>query len=173
VLSALWKSFFSICCFRSGPQDLPVSGELVFLSLLVYGLSSFVLALSSQPADIAVLSGLIDTVLLAGISYLLLSLWRQSERWLQTTLALSGTGVLFSIAALPFSYMFANSNETDPLVFLLFLFFISLLIWNITVMAHIMRHALSSSFALGVLVALFYVWMITSTITSLFPPQNL
>ena len=173
MLAILWKSYFSICCFKKGPQDLPVSRELLALSLTGYGFSSFLLALSTQNVDIAVLTGLIDAALLAGISQIVMACWRLSERWAQTAAALSGTGTIFSILALPFSYLLANSSNTDPWILYLFLFVISLLVWNIAVMAHIMRHALSSSFALGVLVDLFYVWVITATITSLFPPQNI
>lgn len=173
MLAILWNSYFSICCFRKGPQDLPVSREILALSLTAYGFSSFLLALSTQSIDIAVFSGLTDVVLLAVISQIVLACWRLSERWAQTTAALSGTGTIFSILALPFSFLLSSSSNTDPYVLLLFLFVISLLVWNIAVMAHIMRNALSSSFAFGVLVALFYVWVITATITSLFPAQNI
>ncbi len=169
MLLTLWRSFFAICCFKSGPQDLPVSRDLLVLCLFAYGLSSFLLALSTQPIQIAILSGLIDAVLLAAISYAVLRLWRLPERWWQLTTALSGTGVIFSIVAIPLSYLLALSGNHHPLVLLLFLFVISLLVWNIGVMAHIIRHALSSSFALGVFVSLIYVWVITATINSLNP----
>ena len=169
MLAALWRSFFAICCFRKAPQDLPVSRELLVLCLLAYAFGSFLLALSTQPPQIAMLSGLIETALLAAITYTFLVIWRLPERWIQTTIALSGTGIIFSVAGIPISYLLAYVGSKDPLAPLLFLFVISLLVWNIGVMAHIMRHALSSSFALGVFAALFYVWVITATITSLFP----
>jgi hypothetical protein len=173
VLEIIWKSFFSICCFRSRPQDLPASRDLLVLTLLAYAFSSFLLSLATQAVELAALSGLLDAVLLASITHIVLTLWRLPERWLQTTTALVGTGIIFSLLALPFSWLLANSTDSDPLALLLFLFVISLLLWNIAVMAHIIRHALSSSFALAVLVALFYVWVITAVITSLFPPQSL
>ena len=172
MIGTLWRFFFAICCFRKGPQDLPASREFLFLSLLGYGLGSFLLTLATQSADIAVASGLIDTALLATLCYIVLFFWRKPERWLQATTALYGTGIIFSIAAIPLSYWLARIGNDDPLVLLVFLFVISLLVWNIGVMAHIMRHALSSSFALGVLAALFYVWVITVTITSLFPQPD-
>ncbi len=169
MLATLWRSFFAICCFKSGPQDIPVSRELLVMCLLVYALGSFLLALTTQPPQIAMLSGLIETTLLAAITYTFLLIWRLPERWIQTTIAISGTGIIFSIAGIPISYLLAYVGSEDPLALLLFLFVISLLVWNIGVMAHIMRHALSSSFALGVFAALIYVWVITATITSLFP----
>jgi hypothetical protein len=173
MLVTLWNSFFSICCFKKAPEDLPASRELLVLSLAGYSIGSFLLAISSQSADVAALSGIIDAGLLATITYLLLTLFRLPERWLQTTSALFGTGIIFSLFALPFSHMLASTADTDPFFLVLLLVIISLLLWNISVMAHIMRHALSSSFALGVFMALIYVWVITAAITTMFPPQNL
>ena len=173
MLASLWKSFFAICCFRNGPQDLPVSREFLTLCVFGYGLSSFLLSLSTQPLQIALLSGLIDATLLVVISYALLLLWRFPERSLQTSIALSGTGIVFNLAAIPVFYLLSYIGNDAPLALLLFLFVISLVVWNIGVMAHIMRHALSSSFALGVLVALTYVLLINATITSLLPQQSI
>jgi len=172
MLITLWRSFFAICCFRSGPQDLPVSRELLALCLSAYAFSSFLLTLSTQPVATAIFSGLIDAALLAVISHGMLWLWRLPERWWQLTTALSGTGVLFSLAAIPLSYLLAFSGNDHPLNLLLVLLVISLLVWNIGVMAHIMRHALSSSFAMGVFIALIYVWVITATINSLLPANT-
>ncbi len=151
---------------------MPASRELAVLCLLGYAASSFLLALATQSTQVAILSGLLDALLLAAISYALLLIWRLPQRWLQTTTALSGTGIIFSVAAMPLSYLLANTGNNNPLALLLFLSVIFLLVWNIAVMAHIMRHALSSSFAMGVLVAMFYVWVITATINNLFPPQS-
>ena len=169
MIAVLWRFFFAICCFKKAPQDLPASRELLSLCLFGYAISSFLLALSTRSADIAVASGIIDTVLLAVLCYFLLLVWRKTERWVQATTALFGSGILFSIAAMPLSYWLTHIGNNDPLALLLFALVISLLVWNIAVMAHIMRHALSCSFALGVLTALFYVWVITTTITGLFP----
>jgi hypothetical protein len=169
MLAALWRSFFAICCFRKAPQDLPVSRELLIMCLLVYAFSSFLLALLTQPPQIAMLSGLIETVLLAAITYGFLLIWRLPERWIQATIAIFGTGIIFSVGTIPLSYLFVYIGNKNPLALLLYIFVISLWVWNIGVMAHIMRHALSSSFALGVLVAVLYVWVIIDTITSLFP----
>lgn len=143
------------------------------LCLSAYGLSSFLLTLSTQPLQIALLSGLIDATLLVLISYVFLSLWRFPERSLQTSIALSGTGTIFNVGAIPVFYLLGYIGNDAPLALLLFLFVISLVVWNIGVMAHIMRHALSSSFALGVLVALIYVLLINATITSLLPQQSI
>ena len=165
----LWQSFFAICCFEKKPQDLPASQELCLVTIFSYLLSSFFLTLITQPAGTALISGIIDTTLLAILTAATLGLKGLSARWLQVSSALFGTGFLFSIAAIPLSYLLAALPQESPLIFLVFLFVISLLLWNIGVMAHILKHALSSSMPLGVMLALTYVCVITMTVTSLFP----
>ena len=173
MLSTLWELFFSICCFSKGPEDVPMSREFLILSLFVYSLASFILALSGQPVEIALLSGLIDSFLLAVLCYFLLYSWRKPERWVQATTALTCTGVIFSVAAIPLFYLLAYIGQEEPVALWLFLLVAILLIWNVAVMAHIMRHALSSSFAVGVIAALFYIGVSTVSINSLVPQQNI
>ena len=172
MISVLWRMFFDICCFRKGPQDLPMSRDILVLTLLVYGFASFLLALPTQSIEIAILSGLIDILLLIILCYILLYLWRKPERWQQATMALSGTGIVFSSAAIPLFFLQANIDQDDPLSLWLLLLVISLLSWNIAVMAHIIRNTLSSSFATGLLASLFYIWVSTVTITSLIPQPS-
>lgn len=169
MLVALLRPFTAICCFRKGPQDLPASPELLSLCLLGYGFSSFLLAVTSQEPDIAIATALIDTLLLALLCYVLLLLRRLPGRWLQATTALSGIGIIFSLAAVPMSFWLANIERDNALLLPVFLIVILLLVWNIAVMAHIMRHALSTSFTLGLLAALSFVWIITATISTVLP----
>lgn len=170
MINVLWQLFFDICCFRKRPQDIPGSRELLVFCLLIYFISSFFLAMTNQPPDVALLSGLADTLLIAGLSYLLLIMWRLSPRWLQTVTAFAGTGTIFNLMAVPLSWLLIHLDKGHPLLFLVFLFVICLLVWNIAVMAHILRNALSSSFALGVLFSLLFVWAITSVISGILPP---
>jgi len=46
-----------------------------------------------------------------------------------------------------------------------------LVVWNVAVMAHILRHALSASFPMGVLLAMGYIWLITMGMTAILPGQ--
>lgn len=170
MISALWKIFFEICCLRLKPQDLPATGELLVICMLGYSVSSYFLVLTTQKPDIAILSALVDMCMLVFLTYIVLQFWRLPERWHQVTTALTGTGIIFNLIATPLSFLLAHMNKGDPLLLLVFLFVISLLVWNIAVMAHIMRHALNSSFGLGVLVALLYVWVSTFIISSFQTP---
>ena len=56
----LFLTFFDICRLIKRPQDIPESKNLLTLCLVIYGLLSILLATLSQPADAAVLSGVIE-----------------------------------------------------------------------------------------------------------------
>lgn len=169
IAATIGRSFFAICCFKRRPQDLPASTEFLCICLFVYAALSCILTLSTQSLEIALLWGLTDGVLIALLTFLLMRLLKVPERWRQTTTALAGTGIFFTILAIPLSFSIMNLEEGDNLGILLFQFVIFFLVWNIAVMAHIFRHALEVSFAMGVLVALSYVGIITS-IVKMFSP---
>ena len=46
-----------------------------------------------------------------------------------------------------------------------------LIVWNIAVMAHILKHALTVSYSMGVLVALMYIIIVSGTIINIAPEQ--
>jgi len=160
-VSVLFKEFFQICLLRRGPQDLPVSAELFCLVLLAYTAVSTLLSLPTNTLVLAVTSGLIEASLLLLISWLFLYLRSLPGRLLQTATALAGTGFIFSLFALPLFYWgvyFTSDPVVETLISLLVL---ALMLWNIAVMTHILRHALSSSLILGLFGALTYIALIS------------
>ena len=169
MLITLWNLFFGICCFRLKPQDLPPAPELLLICLGAYATSSYFLAITSQTAVVSLLSALVDTAVLSLLTYIVLGFWRVPERWYQVTSALTGTGIIFNLMATPLSFLLATLPKGEPFLLLVFLLVIILLVWNIAVMAHIMRHALNASFSLGILVSIFYVWLITFMLSYLQP----
>ena len=85
------------------------------------------------------------------------------------TTALAGTGVIFNLVATPPYFFLVNLPEGHSLLVLLFLLVIILMVWNIAVMTHILRHALDASVALGLLVSLIYVLLNTFMVSRLQP----
>ncbi len=167
----IFRDFFDICLLQKRPQDLPASIDFLFICLLSYTTASILLAVPTQTFINAVLAGSVETVLVMLITYLLLILKSKKERWLQTITALSGTGTIFGILALPLFYWIAytaNAKSNQAPVYILV---ISLIVWNIVVMAHILRHALTVSFTTGVLVSLAYLYIIISIIAMIAPQQ--
>jgi|SRR5690606_11252153 hypothetical protein len=169
VLLTFARPFFDICCFRRGPQDLPASSMLLALAGGGYLLVNTGLLALSQPLPRAAAAAAVETVLLGALVYPVLALRGVSRRWLQTTTAMAGTGLLFSGAALPlFAGLLAlRTAQGGPEI--LSLLIVVLIIWNVGVTAHIFRHALSAPFAAGLLAALAYVWVLTVGVSRLVP----
>jgi len=169
----LLRSFFDICLFNKAPQDIPASTSLFSVCILSYISSSIILTLSFQDAGDAGISGLADVFLVIFITYILLQIRKHPERWVQTCTAMLGVGTLFALMALPFYLALAYEGLDGNNNFLLSIAIISLLLWNISVMAHILRHALNTLFAGGILISLLYVFVISSIIMIIAPREGL
>ena len=165
----LIRAWFDICLLRRGPQDLPVSGFFLGLSLGCYALVSLLVASPSFGVADAALLAVVDTAMLAGFVVVLLYLQSKTERINQTLSALAGSGSLMGLFALPLVLLVDPGQPAEQVPALLGGVWLSLLIWNLFVMGHIMRHALSSSFAIGLGAAVLYALVSMQIVATLFP----
>jgi len=165
-LARIW---FDICLWRAAPQDLPASGPLLVLTLACYLLVSLLVSLGSYGLAGAAALALLDLGLLSGFVLVLLYLQDKTARINQTLSALAGTGSLLGVFALPLVWWVQPETPPEQVPALLTLLWLALLVWNLLVMGHIMRHALSSSFPVGFGVALLYVLLSMQVIGALFP----
>ena len=146
-----------MCLLKYRPQDVPASRELLLLSVGIYFLLDFVLAGLDDNITGALPAAIVDTVFLLVFVLLLLLLCRKVNRWTQTVTALAGTGIIFGLLLMP---GVLTVSESDPMTFMQQIFSVLLylvLIWYVVVLAHIFRHAMSSSFALGACVSMMYL----------------
>jgi len=166
-LHTLWRTFFDICRFRLKPQDLPYSPSFLQAILLIYTFFNMLLAWIMQPIYIALLSAVLQTVLLVGLTWSLLRLVRYQTRLNQTLIALAGTGTFFSILNLPLGVwiVLLKKGEMAPALPVLMLLF--LVGWNFSVYAHIFRHTLSTHFFWGFVVALMFSLLSGSILNTL------
>ena len=167
----LIRAWFDICLLRRGPQDLPVSGFFLGLSLGCYALVSLLVASPSFGVADAALLAVVDTAMLAGFVVVLLYLQSKTERINQTLSALAGSGSLMGLFALPLVLLVDPGQPAEQVPALLGGVWLSLLIWNLFVMGHIMRHALSSSFAIGLGAAVLYALVSMQIVATLVPQQ--
>lgn len=169
TLLALVKPFLEICFLRRNPQDLPPSGLLLGLSLLAYALSGALVSTVTLPVVTALLAGFTDTLLLCLLTGSVLYLQRLRARVPQTLTALAGTGAILSIVALPIASWMHSVEQTGgdgsvPKLILLLLLF-----WSLAVAGHILRHALSTIFMVGLVLAVVFFWVSFDILNSLFP----
>jgi len=129
-MTALLQLFINLCRLRSTPQDLPTSHFLMMLTAAGYFLVGLAVSLLEP----------VDTLMLAALAWLSLWIIGKTPRFTQTYTALAGTGVLFGLLGWPLITFLQGLPEGQGSSLSLLL--LGLIIWNIMVIGHILRHAL-------------------------------
>lgn len=172
ALYTLLKAFFNVCLLRKAPQDLPKSSVLLTLCLILYAILDVILTLQTRIFTDALLVSLMDVGFLMTVTYLILRQHRHPERWNQTMTAMFGSGLILGIFIFPVVYIGVQNQVQSWLQQIILVLFLVMVIWNIAVLAHILRHAISASMGIGVMIAILYIWMSSLLITMIFPEVN-
>ncbi len=164
-MSSLFSCLIDIVLLRRGPQDLP-AGRSVLLACMTFYVLIAALSLNigrtpDHPTAILVLAAALPLVLV----WLVLRLRRRANRWEQTLSALFGTSALLSLITLPFNFDTSGEPSAPVIIISLLVFF-----WSFVVDGHIWRHALDTSFAAGLAVAMLLFVISFSIISSLAGP---
>jgi hypothetical protein len=159
--------WMDLCLLRAEPQALPASRWLLGFSLAMYLLLSLTTAALSGGFVAGLQVAVLDVVLLCGFVVLLLYMVNKPRRILQTLSALAGAGCILAIPAI--LLLVAMNSGIGPDESSLPVFWLLLLFWNLLITAHIIRHALSSSLALGIGLSLAYILVSTQIMVSVFP----
>jgi len=167
----LIKIWLDICLLRAGPQDVPVSRVLLWLSLAAYLLVSFVLSLPGYSSAVAARVAGVDLVLLVVFATAPLYLLNKTARIGQTLTALAGSGALLGLLALPLIQVLFEGQDSGEIPSFAAMVWLILVGWSLLVVAHIMRHALSVAFAVGLGVAILYTLVAMQVIGTLFPAE--
>lgn len=154
-ITATARALVRISLLRNGPQDLPYSGELLGLCVAAsLGVGYLVLRgfrLSPTPGPDLLLTLVFSLAFVYGV----LALRGMTNRFIQTATAFFGTDVIVSLVALPVLQLGTGAGSQSPVSGLAM---IGITLWNIAIIGHILRHALSASFAFGILIALGYLF---------------
>lgn len=153
---ALLKMFIDLCRLRAEPQDLPFSQFLMVFCIGCYFLLGFSVSIQQQGFGLAILTAGADTALMIGLAYLGLWVRDSIPRAVQTITALTGTGALFELVGWPLVTFLQQLNEGESSNLSLVL--LALVIWNITVIGNILRHALEVPMWVGTGIALLYIY---------------
>lgn len=155
-MGALILAFFDVCRFRLGPQDLPSSRFLLWTTLSVYCLFCMGLALIRFPLMAAVTIALVNGILMSVYALVVLHFCGVPERFTQTLSALAGTSLMISLIGMPtVIWVWLEPDKANP-NHLPSLLWLGVFFWDLIVTAHIYRHAVSSYFALGFILAVVY-----------------
>lgn len=175
TLKLLFLAFFDICRFKRRPQDIPQSVNLMSLCVFVYLIVATLLLVLTETVGRSFLSACLELVILLLFTIGLLMLSGKSNRSVQTITAMSGTGIVLSLIALPV-YVLLNTygtvdTEANPYYTVAVMILSALALWNIAVMAHILREALEVGIFTGAMLAISYIWIILSVSAALLPME--
>jgi hypothetical protein len=173
IVQQFLRIFLDIVLWRRGPQDLPASVTLVWLTVAAYVLVSAVQLLLLDESGIAWFFFLIaDPLLLAAWTWLVLKVYGHTERFQQTIAAMFGTGALLGIGLyLPLQFVVTglgfNAESTVAQVAAL-----GLVVVFALVTGRIIKLATDSSLFTGIAAALTYFIAINTLVGMVHGPGN-
>lgn len=162
-------SWLEQCLLRRTPQADPVSLAALGGSLLAYLALDLLQARASSDWQTSLGMTALDTLIMVLFSWSVLRLTKKSARYLQTLTALAGTGAVLGLVGLPLIQQAARAHPDEGPAGMLVLGWLVLLVWSISVQAHIYRHALSTRYGMGLLVAGLQMVLVISLLETLFP----
>ena len=168
-VQALIRFFVDLCLLRRAPQDLPASTTL-FRAVLTADLFAGLLVglISGQPFLSSLVQGIAELSLQLGLLYGALRLTGHLGRFTQAGTALLGSGALIALAALgPLALNPTGSTESDAAALGAFLLLL-VVVWNLVVTGHIVRHTFGISLGQGIAVAVGYEVLAVTLISVLF-----
>ena len=169
-MGALIHPFVQICLLRMRPQDLPSSGMLLALVLFAHTLMGVVVAAVDLRFDQALAAGIIDTGLMCGLTTGLLMLRTLRERTVQTLTALAGAGSVIGFVAYPVSLWLHDAHQANVQSPALALVLLAVLGWSLAVSAHVLRHALSAPYYIGLFISIAFYWISVRILSGVFAP---
>ncbi|MDN5848905.1 MAG: hypothetical protein L0H63_04600 [Nitrococcus sp.] len=154
-ITTIARQMFDICLLRCAPQHLPYSWELLGLTLIVSVGLAYPAMQVLEPTPNPLSKLLVGLLFTLGLTYGILAIRGLKVRFVQTASALFGTDAIITLVAFPVLYAADAASAQDTFARLALT---GLGIWNLLVMGHILRHALSLPLPGGILVALGYVF---------------
>jgi hypothetical protein len=136
-----WLRFYiDICLLRAAPQDAPSSKTVQYLTIVLYWAAGAALTSLNQSIWAAMFIAFIQTILV--LFFINLALWirKYPDRIIQTVTAFTGSGLIITAAAFPIIGWLSQPELASNLLFTLF--WVALVIWETTIVAHIFKHAL-------------------------------
>jgi hypothetical protein len=155
------KAYLDIVLWRRGPQDLPASSLLLWLTAVAYvAVSMLQLQLADVPGTAWLIFVLIDPLLLVGGIYLLLKLFGKTDRFLQSATAVLGTSVVLGLGLfLPVEWI-SRQAGLAPETTAAGLMALGMVIVFALVTGRILKLATDSNLFTGVTLSLTYVLLI-------------
>lgn len=163
---ALIKVFADIALWRKGPQHLPASGLLLALTVALYLVWRLALGAAAEllVADVKdrpqyplVANALLDAAITLAWAWVVLALFKRTQRYFQTASALVGTDIIISPVVIGTGVVMLRVGQTSPLALPVGLLFIAAFAWQVFVIAHILRNALEITLFPAIVLTVLYI----------------
>ncbi len=162
--------FIDICRLKTGPQDLPASKFLMSIALLAYAALALLLTVGDKGPGVALQVAIVDTLLLAGLAYIVLWVRDITERYVQVLTAMAGCSALLALALWPLltlqQYGVSEGDNFSIVAATLMLWV--WLIWQLAIIASIFKHALDTSIWMSLIISCFYIFLSYRVMRTLF-----
>ncbi len=165
-MQQLVKLFWDICLLRKGPQDVPPAYILFWFLLPVGLMVDFIITVNFIDLQQALLLVVVNTALLFAVVILILVTLGYANRITQTLTTLIGTGLVFSFIRLPIIFVIKLAPQNAAMLGFLE---ITVLVWSLVVIAHILRYALSIQLFLAGALAFGYFVLSYQLVSYLIP----
>jgi len=139
-------------------------------TVAVYVLLSLFISLADYSFPSAVVTVAVDLIMMIGLTLVGLWLRQFTYRITQTVTALAGAGIVFNLLSWPLVVL-ASDYSPDQLLFPQYLLYL-LLFWNIGIVGHILKMALSVSYWVAIIISVFYIFTYYSVISIFVAPNS-
>jgi len=154
----LAKAFWDIALWRRTPAQLPASSFLLGLVAAAAGLLEVLSAFMPPASTDRIFTRVVLSVALPpAFAWVVLAATRRRQRFLQTSIALLGVGVLAELALYPIGSLIHMIGSDRLASVPLGLLMLIGLIWYLLACGNIWRSALDSGIGLGVAVSVGYL----------------
>lgn len=155
------RIFLDIVLWRRGPQDLPVSGLLLGLSVAAYvAVSGAQLALLGETAATWLFFVIVDPLLLLAWLWLVLRIYGRMERFPQTATAIFGASALLGFVVYLPVQIVLTAMDAGPESGLAQLLALALVVVFALVTGRILKLATETNMITGVAIALTYFLLV-------------
>ena len=153
-MEALLRLFGNLCFFKKGPQDVPASINFLVVLLLFNFIIENLLGVLFYSLTISIFQSLASIMVLFLFTWIWLTLFQFKARFLQTVTAFAGISLFINIFFLvPLIVLWKMNVLVDNSFALINLL---LLVWTLSIYAHVYKNALNVSFFLGLALSITY-----------------
>jgi hypothetical protein len=155
-MQQLIRVFWDISLWRRGPRDLPASRSLLAAVALAYTAVSALQSRLMYGPSLVLARALADLALTVAVFWATLAIAQRPHRFLQTAIAVLGTGTLLSLPLVALQLAATQVGPQGPAGAFLSIASVPLLVWYLFVVGHIVRLALEAPWLTGMAVAMTY-----------------